>query len=317
MGKKIRIILMSGSQTGCEYTEFLKSSSYAELDLIVTGVDKPSGRDRAVKRARLAEYCDIKGIDVFQPENVNWSDSLGILEKHSADMALVVDYGQILSRQVLNIFPIGAFNIHYSILPDLRGAAPVRWALLKGYRRTGVTLMKMNEKIDAGEIVNSKFVKIDEMDNYQSLKKRLTQEGIKLIGEFLKKIIAGENIEYIPQKITSNLASAPKIGKEFCAVDWKLTSSEIVNRIRALNPYPGCCTMINKKNGKIKIIMARDKKKVNGVPGEVYKVTKGSFTVYAGKGGVEILELQPSGKRVMNTRDFLAGNFVKVRDKFL
>ncbi|MEA3506654.1 MAG: methionyl-tRNA formyltransferase, partial [Elusimicrobiota bacterium] len=214
---KINVVLMSGSDTGCAYAQFLSKKPQVELVKVITGPDSVRGRGKKTKRAVVANFCDSARLDVCQPEDVNSPESLKIIKEAGARMALVVDYGQILSGELLDAFPLGAFNIHYSLLPDLRGASPVRGALMKGYRRTGVTLMEMNEKIDKGGIIMQKEVDINPDDNHAALKDKLTKEGIALLDNFLDDILSGKKINAVPQQEDENSSYISKIDKSLCA----------------------------------------------------------------------------------------------------
>lgn len=316
MKKKLKVVLMSGSETGYRYIEVLKNLEYANLVLVVTGTDKPCGRGLNIARAPVARYCDTNRLKVFQPEKINSRDSITELRRTAADLAVVIDYGQILSQEVLDIFPSGSFNLHYSILPDLRGPEPVRWVLLKGYKETGVTLMKMDEKIDTGGIISIKTVNIEELDNYKSLKEKLTCHGIKLLSKFLLDLYNGNKIKLQPQKECADITHAKKLGKELCKMNWKLSAREIVNHIKALSPDPGCYTVYKKKNMRVKIIMARETELGGGIHGNVVDVTSEDFTISSKTGGVRVLKIQPSGKRIMEAKNFLTGNPVEIGDEF-
>jgi methionyl-tRNA formyltransferase len=317
MNKRLKIILMSSTDTGCRYAEIINSTEYADLVMVVTGPDRSVGRGRRMRRAKVAQFCDIKSLEVFQTKNINSPDSIEKLKEAKADLAVVVDFGQILSSEVLKIFLGRCLNIHYSLLPDLRGPDPVRCALLKGYRQTGVTLMKMNEKVDAGEMIEKEVVSVEDRDDYPGLKSKLTDKGVGLLEKFLKNLYYGEKIKYIPQESVKGVSYAPKISKEFCRIDWKLSATEVVNRIRALSPSPGCYMVFPDRGIKIKVVTARAEDVHAGEPGEVIRVDKDSLTVSCGSKGVKILKLQPEGKRIMETREFLAGNPVKEGDRVL
>lgn len=314
---KTKTILMSGTASGCSYAGVLKDLPHVNLILALTGEDKIAGRGRRDKKPELARFCSETGVDVIQTDNINSPKSINKLKNAAANTALVVDFGQILSKEVLNVFPSGCFNIHYSLLPDLRGAAPVRWALLKGYKKTGVTAMKMNRDIDAGQIIFKKPVKISPEDNYRLLKGKLTEEGIKLAEKIFKYLSEGRKLPLKNQDV-SKVTRAPKIGKVICRLNWRSTSSEIVNKIRALAPEPGCWCIFKKKNIRIKVLKARDIKnyKASARPGQVVSSGKKTFKVKASSGVVEILEVHPAGKRIMTTSSFLAGNPVVPGDMF-
>lgn len=313
--KKIKTIIMSGSETGCRYAELLRSLDTVDLILAVTGVDRPCGRGRVIKRADLAEFCDQKGLDSYQTCNVNSEESVDLLRSAGADLAFVVDFGQILSPEVLNLFPLGAYNIHYSILPELRGAAPVRWALIRGYDKTGVTLMRMNERIDEGGMVSSKELSIHSDDNHDILKNRLTDIGLELTENFFMELSRGKIPEPVSQT-DARATNAPKI-KGSPEIDWDSTAEEICDLIRGMAPSPGCITRHQDKGMKIKILKACISEVEPLNCGSVSSVEKRKFTVSAADKSVEILMLQPAGKRPMSAASFLAGNSLEKGEKFV
>ncbi|MGM0440799.1 MAG: methionyl-tRNA formyltransferase [Elusimicrobiota bacterium] len=316
MSEKVDLIFISGTQTGCRYIETIKNHSRANLALTVTGPDKYRGRGRKLKSSRVALYCKKQDLDVYKPENISSEDSVKTLRKVNPDIGLVIDYGQLLSSEILQIFKKGAYNIHYSLLPNLRGASPVRYALLKGYKETGVTLMKMNERLDEGEIVFRKKVQIKENDNHKTLKKKLDSAGKELVEKLLDIIADGKIPSSTPQKEFGKGSYAPKINKDICKIDWTSDAQKIVNQIKALNPAPGCHTFGGGDSERLKLAKAKAVDTDRGEPGEIIEVTKKYFVVAAGTGGVKILKLQPAGKRVMDTASYLAGHDVKEGEKF-
>jgi methionyl-tRNA formyltransferase len=203
---------------------------------------------------------------------------------------------------------MGVFNIHYSILPDLRGPDPVRWALLKGYEETGVTLMKIDEKIDTGAMIDIKKINIDRSDNYETLKEKLTDEGLKLIDKLMNDISAGNEIRLEQQQTKDSISYASKLDKNYCKFDWARSPGEIINRIRAFSPYPGCKITYEKKNLVIKLVEAEPGLVAGGEAGTLAEIDKNSFTLYVNNGSIKILKLQPTGKRIMTAGEFMAGN---------
>ncbi len=315
--EKVDIVFMSGTQTGCRYLETIKKHKKANLKLTVTGSDRQRGRGRKLSASRVASYCKNHNMKIFKPENINADNSFKVLKKTNPDAGLVIDYGQILSKKILNLFSIGAYNVHYSLLPDLRGATPVRTALLKGYKETGVSLMKMNKDLDKGEIVFRKKIKIRENDNYGSLKKRQDREGQILVKKLIDSLACSNIPDATCQKEWGLGSYAPKMKKDICRINWHKDSQKIINKIKALTPGPGCYTFKDDKTKRIKIIHAEPYRgQLSGTPGEIIKVRKKYFVVASQKGGVKILKLQPAGKRVMETSAYLAGRNLKVGDKF-
>ncbi|MFH1415132.1 MAG: methionyl-tRNA formyltransferase [Elusimicrobiota bacterium] len=303
---KLKAVFVSGTDTGCKFISEIEKLDFLDMVLVVTGPDRQCGRGRKIKQAPVAEYCGLKEQAVFQPEDINSGSSVTRLTESGADIAVVVDYGQILAGEVLGIFGRGAYNLHYSILPDLRGPEPVRWALLKGYRETGVTLMKMDERIDTGSMISKSLITIEETDDYGILKDKLTGEAVKMLTGFLESLHSGMKTAAISQKPLENMSYAGKLDPAIYHADWSLPAEELFNRIRALSPAPACRSSISDR--MIKIMSAGLCVEVEGTPGTVTEVSRNSFTVACAHGGISILRLQPEGKRVMETAEFLLGN---------
>ena len=306
---------MSGSRAGCRYAELLSAMENVDLVLAVTGPDRPRGRGRKTLRCFIAGYCDRTGLTGYQTDDVNSADSLSVIKQAGADVAFVVDFGQILSKKTLDLFPSGCYNLHYSVLPDLRGAAPVRWALIRGYDKTGVTLMEMNEKVDAGGILLTKEVEIRPQENHDLLKDRLTTEGLRLTESFFNQLASGKKPLPVSQP-ESGVSSAPKI-RGGCRINWQESAQMIVNLNRGMSPVPGCGTRLVRKSLYLKLLSLRVAEDAEALePGRVSRVTKKSFSVSAADASVEVLSLQPEGKRVMTSEEFLAGNPLEKGDLF-
>jgi methionyl-tRNA formyltransferase len=317
MKNKIHVVLMSGTDIGCRFADALKNNGNVNLSLVVTGCDKPCGRGRKLKRAEVARYCDSDDINVYQPENINSEEARDRLKKTNADMAIVVDYGQILSKSILGLFPMGAYNFHYSVLPDLRGPEPIRWALIKGYVDTGVTLIKMDEYIDTGAIADIRTVRISVNDNYESLREKLTDEALRQLRKLILSLSKGESITLITQQMNKDLMYARKFDKEACRIDWNESSDNIVNKIKAFSPRPGCYSLNKKNNTVFKFIMAENIKDFHGKPGFVEEIGKDCFIVAAKEGGIKIIKIQPAGKRIMDVKEYFAGNVIEKGDIFI
>ncbi len=312
----MNLVFMSSTSTGCRYLRFLHAHSDVDRIYAVTCPDSRCGRGRKITPSPVAKYCVEKGVDIIKPKDINSSHAVNMLKSYSAQLCFVVDYGQILSSEVLSLFPLGCFNIHYSLLPDLRGPDPVRHALLKGYEKTGVSLIKMNEKIDSGEILASKEVKITPEDNFKTLKDRLTSRGIEILDDLVEKTYSGEVPSGRSQLSSKNLNYAGKLSKEMCQIDWNLSAHQVFSRIRSLSPAPGCRTFHEKEKKSIIITDAEIDENIRGKPGMVSEVSKRCFKVACGEGGVKVLRVKPAGKREMDVSSFLAGNQIEKGDMF-
>ncbi len=316
MGKNIKVLFASSTLIGCRFIDLLSKAENIDLVMVVAATDKHGGRGRELRKNSVSEYCGRNDLNVFQPDDINSPESVKTIRGLSPDLAIVVDYGQILSKEILDIFPLGSYNCHYSILPDLRGAEPVRWALIKGYTKTGITLIKMNEELDAGQIAGIRTIGIADSDNYDTLKSKLTDEALILLTGLVDDICCKGNVVLEPQKPVSELFYARKLNKEFNRINWTLSSREIVNIIRALSPYPGAYSILKNQDLRLKFITVETEDHNGSLPGEIVEVEKGYFTVSAKTGNIRVIDVQPAGKRIMSAREFIAGNAIKPGDVF-
>ncbi|MFW6129538.1 MAG: methionyl-tRNA formyltransferase [Atribacterota bacterium] len=316
MSKKISLVFMTSTLYGWEIVKKLNKLEFINLNLVITAKDKPYGRRRKIKESPIKRLCREISIRCYQTDDVNSQESLRSMRATASQVLIVVDFGQILSGEVLKLFPEGCFNIHYSILPDLRGPAPVRWALLKGYKKTGVSIIRMAEKVDKGDIIISSEVDIEHKDNYFTLKQKLTNKAIKLAKDVIKRIYKGEEIKYLPQKEMGEPSYAPKIEKRMTKIIWKKEAQDILNQIRAFSPEPGSYTIWKKNNRRVKIYKAEKTSQVADEFGIVNQVNKNYFSISCGRESLKILEIQPAGKRKMDVKEFLAGNNIEPGDEF-
>ncbi|MDP2981036.1 MAG: methionyl-tRNA formyltransferase, partial [Candidatus Omnitrophota bacterium] len=225
----------------------------------------------------------------------------------NADLFIVVSFGQIMSKAVLSLPKLYCLNIHASLLPEYRGAAPINWAIANGEKETGITIMRMNEKMDEGDIALKDTLPISLQDDAIILTEKLSAKGTVLLMKFIKSIKDGK-AEFIAQD-DSKATYAPKLKKEDGLVDWAKSADEIYNRIRAFAPWPGCFTHLDKKI--LKIWKARpiiDSGDDNLKPGAILEVNKNCILVKTGKGVLKIEELQLEGSRRMTAEEFVAGH---------
>ena len=300
----MKIIFFGSSEFAVPVLEALKVKE--EVSLVVTQPDRKKGRTLKLSHTPVKETALRLGIKTFQPDSVNTKDSIEYLKKSNADIFIVVSFGQILSGEVLALPKLYSLNVHASLLPKYRGAAPINQAIASGEKETGVTIIKMDERMDEGEIALKETVAIDERDDAVTLSKRLSKKGAELLLKAIDSIKI-KKINFLRQD--DSLATyAPKLKKEDGLIDWCLSADEIYNRIRAFLPWPGCFTHWNEKI--LKIWKARSIKTVDSgsKPGTVLEVKKGTIIVNTGKGAIAIEELQLQGKRRMNVEEFIAGH---------
>jgi len=299
----MKIIFFGSSEFAVPMLEALEGKE--EVVLVVTQPDRKKGRSLKVSSTPLKEAAQKSGIEVNQPANVNSKDSIEYLRKFNADIFIVVSFGQILSGKLLEVPRLYSLNVHASLLPKYRGAAPINWAIANGDKETGVTIIKMNEKMDEGEIALKEAVSVGSEDDATCLSKKLSKRGAELLLKSIDLIACGK-MNFIKQD-NKDATYAPKLKKEDGFIDWTQGADEICNRIRAFVPWPGCFTDYNKKI--LKIWKARPvASSLKSRPGTVLEVRKEGIMVKAGKDAVTIEDLQLEGKRRMNAEEFIAGH---------
>jgi methionyl-tRNA formyltransferase len=283
-----------------------------EIVAVYTQPDRPSGRGNKLTAPPVKEFALENNLQVFQPTKVKTPEALELFQSHQADVAVVVAYGRILPEGFLNAFPKGAINVHFSLLPKYRGAAPVNWAIVHGEKTTGVTTMQMDVGLDTGDILLQREIEIGEQENSVELMERLAIIGADLLSETLKNL---DNLQPIPQN--HELAThAPIMKKEDGLIDWKLTAAEIVNRIRGFQPFPTSFTKLNDKKLTVWKSQVSSLKSQVSVGSEVVEAKGDNLIVSCGgETFLQIDELQIEGKRRMTTRDFLNGIKLEIGEK--
>lgn len=301
----MKIIFFGSSDFAVPVLEAL--SRQEEVALVVTQPDRKKGRSLRVASTAIKESAAGLGIRVFQPDDVNKKESIECLKEIGADLFVVVSFGQILKRELLDIQREYCLNVHASLLPKYRGAAPVNWAIANGEKETGVTIIKMNERMDEGDVMIKEGAVIDDEDDAVTLSDKLSKKGAGALLKSIDLIKKGEE-KFIKQD-NSRVTYAPKLKKQDGLIDWNLSAAEIRNRIRAFVPWPGCFTCMNKKI--LKIWKAGPSAVGNcGAerPGTVLKVTRDNISVSTGEGVLDIKELQLEGRRRMKAEEFIAGH---------
>lgn len=275
-----------------------------EIVAVVTQPDKKKGRGHIFTPPPVKEFAINKGIEVFQPTNIREDTFISKIFDLRPDLIVVAAYGKILPPDILKIPVYGCINVHASLLPKYRGAAPIQWAIINGEKKTGITIMMMDEGMDTGDILLQEEVEISEDDNAETLSKKLSELGASLLIKAIKKIEEG-SIERLPQVGTPSYA--PPLKKEDGLIDWSKPASEIFNFVRGMYPWPCAYCYLNKE--RIKIIKVKIIEGM-GTPGRIERVDR-DFIVGTGRGLISIIELQPEGKRIMAAKDFLRGRRLK------
>jgi methionyl-tRNA formyltransferase len=280
-----------------------------EVVAVVTQPDREKGRGRKIIPSPVKEFCLQHGLTIFQPERVREKAVQEKIKNLQPQLFVVVAYGQILPKSLLQIPEYGAINVHASLLPKYRGAAPIPWAILKGEEVTGVTTMMMDEGMDTGDILLQTEIPIGEEETSETLHDRLAQSGARLLLETVSGMKAG-NVHPIPQD-HAKATYAPPLKKEDGRIDWSKEGKEIDCQVRALNPWPGAFTEWNGQSLKIYRGEVRQRKPA-GKTGAVVWVGSDFIEVETGKDSFLIREIQLEGKRRMSVREFLAGHPVTV-----
>lgn len=309
--RNLRIVFMGTPEFAVATLDSLVQKGYKVVG-VLTAPDKPAGRGRKLHESAVKRYSKKAGLYIMQPTNLKDENFLKELQSLEANLQIVVAF-RMLPKQVWSMPEYGTFNLHASLLPDYRGAAPINWAIINGEKETGVTTFYINEKIDTGEIILQVKTPIHHEDTAGNLHDKLMNLGSELV---LKTVSLIENNQVVTQKqpLDTIFKSADKIHKETCKVNWQKSPEEIYNHIRGLSPYPTAWTVLN--NGEelltIKIYNARwHMEKHNLKPGTIQH-TKKQLKVAAPGGYIELVELQLPGKRKMAIGDVLNG--LKIHD---
>lgn len=285
-----------------------------EVPLVVTQPDRPSGRSRAPSAPPVKRYALERGIEVFQPAKVRNAAFRERIASHEPGALVVVAYGRILPGSVLRIAPMGAINVHFSLLPKYRGAAPVQWALVNGEEVTGVSTMSMNERMDEGDILLQRELRIAEGEHASALQERLSALGAALLLETLAGLGAG-SIEPRPQRHDA-ATLAPMISKADGEIDPGLTAREIEGRIRGFDPWPGAWLRRGRKRLRVADGRALDIPPRAGRAGDVVELTAEGLIMICGGGSCLLLTaIQPEGRRVLTARDAVNGRQLQVGDR--
>jgi len=304
----MKIIFFGSSHFALPALEALIKSRN-EILCVVTQPDKRQGRHLHLGATDVKSSAISAGLKVYQPENINSQEALNYLKGFNADLFVVVAYGQILSQQVLDIPELFAANIHASLLPKYRGAAPINWAVIKGEQVTGVSIIKLIRKMDAGPVLAQKKMDITGKDDAVILESKLSKLGAELIIDTLK-YIKNQTFKLIPQD-ENRVVMAPKLKKDAGRIDWSMPAIDILNLIRGCLPWPGAFTYYKSKLLKVyKAQVTAQGIGVSGhqVPGEIVNVSKSGIEIKTRNGSLLIEELQIEGKRKMSVAEFITGH---------
>ncbi len=283
-----------------------------EVCAVVTQPDKQKGRGKEVKCSPVKECALAHHIPVLQPPKIRVAEAVEELREFGADIFVVAAFGQILSEEILQMPPYGCINIHASLLPKYRGAAPIQRAIIDGETETGVTVMQMEKGIDTGDMLLKCVVPITETETGDSLHDKLSTAGARLVVEALEQLAAGS---IIPEKQKEEESChASMLSKEEGRIKWEMPAEQIERLVRGLNSWPSAYTSYKGKT--LKVWEASVVPEVHGEPGEIVEVTKDTILIATGEDGLQIKELQIEGKKRMPVKDFLLGYKVSAGEKF-
>ena len=284
-----------------------------EVVAVWTQPDRPAGRGNKVAPPPVKEFALQHGLTVHQPAKIRNDEALRLFASHEADAAVVVAYGRILPAGFLNAPWLGCINVHFSLLPQYRGGAPVNWAIVRGETETGVTTMQLVEELDAGAILLQRATAVGERETAPELMERLSVMGAELLGETLRRLDEIEPREQEEEKATF----APMLRREDGLIEWALDAGAIERRVRGFQPWPNAHTTYNSQ----RLVIWRAEVSGGGGPaggaGEIVRAQGDELLVSCGEGTQLLLrEVQPEGKRRMSARDFLNGARVRVGERF-
>jgi methionyl-tRNA formyltransferase len=323
---RLRLVFMGTPELAATCLSALLAAPDVEVIAVVSQPDKPRGRHLRLAPTPVKDRALAGGIPVLQPDKARDPDFLNQLRQLAPDLIVVAAYGQMLPVALLEIPRHGCVNVHTSLLPRYRGAAPIQWAILNGDAGTGVTIMRIVPELDAGDILSQETTPIADDDDAQTLHDRLARLGADLLVRTLPDYIAGR-VKSVPQP-ADGVVYARKIRKEDGLVDWTRTASEICNQVRGLVPWPGAFTHLpgvpsswsgsgrqSAQSGPgratlLKLWKAKLEKS-HGIPGQILRADEDGIVVGCGSGALSILELQREGGRRMTAVEFLAGHTLR------
>ncbi len=319
MRKDIKVVFMGTPEFARESFKSLYEAGF-NIVACFTNPDKPSGRGMKLKASAVKEYALEKNIPVYQPKKLrNNEEVLETLKKLNPDIIAVVAYGKILPKEILDLPKYGCINVHGSLLPKYRGAAPMQWSIINGEEVTGITTMFMDVGMDTGDMLLKEELKIEDDYNLESVHDKLMVIGAKLLVETIDKVVDG-TIERIPQPEDGTLA--PMITREMTKIDFTKKAREIFNFVRGLSPFPG--TYMELENGtkfKVYDVDYVEESSIDKTiePGDILLMSKDALYIRCSDGFVIIKTIQPENSKRMDIKAFMAGNALRISmlDKFI
>jgi methionyl-tRNA formyltransferase len=302
----MKIVFFASSHFAQEALKGLIDSGH-NIACVVTQPDKRAGRGLSFTPTAIKQMAQANKLEVFQPQSINSDQSIGFLRDFKVDLFVIIAYGQILSEELLSLPGIMSVNIHASLLPKYRGAAPINWAIINGENKTGVTLFKLNEKMDAGPIISKREINIESSDNALTLESKLSALCPPLLLETLEDI---RNNKYaLTPQVESQVSFAHKLKKDDGLINWNNSAACISNQVRGCLGWPGTFTYYKGKILKIYDVCFNVLEKNGHEPaGQVLSVSKDKIVVATGEGNIILKDLQLEGKKRMKAEEFIAGH---------
>lgn len=283
-----------------------------DVAAVFTQPDKVNQRGNKIKYSPVKQLALDNNIEVFQPVSVRKEEVIEKIKEINPEIIVVVAYGKILPNELIAIPKYGTINVHASLLPKYRGAAPIHAAIINGEKETGVTIMDIAEELDAGDMILKKSTPISEEDNLETVHDRLAEIGADAVIEAMEQLFKGNAVKTVQNH--SEATFVKPIKKDECKINWKNSSEEIFNMVRGMNPFPAAFTTLNEKILKVYEVEKVDKE-YNCEPGEVAELLKESGAVIkTGKGAVILKKVKPENKSIISGKDMINGNYIKAGD---
>lgn len=310
----MRIVFMGTPEFAVPSLDILVKNQM-NVVLVVTQPDKPKGRGHRVCCSPVKEYAEKNGIPVIQPEKIGADDAIAQLKALEPDLFVTCAFGQLLTSKVLDIPKMGTVNVHGSLLPKYRGAAPIQWAIINGEKKTGITTMFTVLKLDAGDILLKEEIEIDDDITAGQLHDRMSILGSEVLLKTINELKAG-TITPIPQEECES-CYAPRMTREVGEIKWNSNARDIHNLVRGTNPWPGAYSWIKGERMRVWKTRVLDSEKITGQPpGTVLEISKEGFVVQTGKGILLIAEVQCDNAKRLTVNQYVCGHVVAVGDCF-
>ncbi len=310
----MRVVFMGTPEFAVPTLQHLINSEYSVVG-VVCQPDRPSGRGKKIQVGPVKTLALAQNIPVFQPEKMKAPEFLETLRSWNPDVIVVAAFGRILPQIILDLPPKGCLNVHGSLLPKYRGAAPIQWAVINGERETGVTIMMMDAGLDTGAILEQAVMPISAEDTAGDVASRMAEMGGRLLVPTLQKWVAGSMTPRVQNESQSTLA--PILKKEDGLLDWSQSASTLANRVRGLSPWPGGYTFVNGERWGIWRVQVSEKDEDlssdnhHDLPGAIVGVTKQAIHVQTGHGVLDLIDIQPANKKRMAVSQYVAGHQIE------